>query len=86
MRVVVIYKDQTDYARTVTDYLRDFQHQTGHDLETLNPETLDGIQFCQTYDIIDYPTIIAISDDSVMQNSWRGLPLPTISELSYYVQ
>jgi len=86
MRVVVIYKDQTDYARTVTDYLRDFQHQTGHDLETLNPETPDGIQFCQTYDIIDYPTIIAISDDSVMQNSWRGIPLPTISELSYYVQ
>ena len=86
MRVVVIYKDQTDYARTVTDYLRDFQHQTGHELETLNPETPAGIQFCQTYDIIDYPTIIAISDDSVMQNSWRGIPLPTISELSYYVQ
>ena len=86
MRVVVIYKDQTDYTRTVLDYLRDFKVQTGHDLETLDPETVGGTQFCETYDIVDYPTIIALSDDSVMQNSWRGLPFPTISELSYYVQ
>ena len=86
MRVVVIYKDNTEYTRTVLDYLRDFERQTGHQLETLDPETPGGVQFCGTYDIVEYPTIIAISDDTVMQNSWRGLPLPTISELSYYVQ
>jgi hypothetical protein len=86
MRIVVVYKDNTDYASTVTDYLRDFERQTGHKLETLDPDTSDGTQFCETYDIVDYPTIIAISDDSVLQNSWQGLPLPTISELSYYVQ
>lgn len=86
MRVVVIYKDNTDYTRTVLDYLRDFQSQTGHELETLDPDTAGGTQFCDTYDIIDYPTIIALSDSGVMQNSWRSLPLPTISELSYYVQ
>ena len=66
--------------------MHDFERQTGHELETLDPDTSGGIQFCNTYDIVDYPTIIAISDDSVMQNIWRGLPLPTISELSYYVQ
>jgi hypothetical protein len=86
MRVVVIYKDQTDYTRAVTDFLRDFQHQTGHELETLDPDTVDGSQFCETYDIVEYPTIIAISDNSTLQNSWSGLPLPTISEVSYYVQ
>jgi len=86
MRVVVIYKDQTDYARTVTEYLRDFEYQTGHKLETLDPDTAEGTQFCDTYDIVEYPTIIAISDDGVMQNSWSALPMPTISEVSYYVQ
>jgi hypothetical protein len=86
MRVVVVYKDQTDYARSVIDFLRDFQHQTGHDVETLNPESPEGIDFCQTYDIMEYPTMIAISDDGQMQNSWAGLPLPTISEVSFYVQ
>ena len=86
MRVVVVYKDQTDYARSVIDFLRDFQHQTGHDVETLNPESPEGIDFCQTYDIMEYPTMIAISDDGQMQNTWSGLPLPTISEVSFYVQ
>ncbi len=86
MKVVVVYKDETDYARTVTDYLRDFKSQTGHELETLDPETPGGIQFCETYDIMGWPTIIATSDDGAVQKIWRGLPLPTILELSYYVQ
>jgi len=85
MRVVVVYKEETDYARQVTDYLRDFERQTGHQLETLNPDTADGAGFCRTYDIVEYPTLIAISDDGALQNMWRGLPLPTVSEVSYYV-
>lgn len=84
MKAVVVFKENTDYARTVLDYLRDFERQTGRQLETLNPDTPDGIMFCKTYDIVEYPTMIAISDDGVMQNMWRGLPLPTITEVSYY--
>lgn len=85
MRVVVVYKEQTDYARTVTDYLRDFERQTGHTLELLNPDTPEGAHFCRTYDVVEYPSVVAMTDDGIMQNMWRGLPLPTISEVSYYV-
>jgi hypothetical protein len=85
MRVVVIYKEATDYARQVSDYIADFKRQTGHDLETMNPETLDGISFTRTYDILEFPTVVALSDSGQLQNQWRGLPLPTISEVSYYV-
>jgi hypothetical protein len=86
MRVVIVYKEQTDYAREVLDYLTDFKRQTGHDLETINPESPEGISFTETYDIMQLPFMIAISDDGVMQNTWAGTPLPTISEVSYYVQ
>lgn len=85
MKVVIVYKEESDHARTVLDFLRDFKRQTGRDLETLNPESLQGEQFCRAYDIVEYPTVIAISDSAVMQNTWTGLPLPTISEVSYYV-
>lgn len=85
MKTVIVYKDETDYARQVTDYLRDFKRQTGHDLETINPDTPDGAGFCRTYDIVEYPSVVALSDDGALQNMWRGLPLPTISEVSYYV-
>ena len=86
MRVVVIYKERTDYARRVEEYIGDFKRQTGHDLETMNPESLPGISFCTTYDILEYPTIVALSDSGQLLNQWRGLPLPTLSEVSYYVQ
>ena len=86
MRVVVVFREQTDYARTVLEFIRDFEHQTGHQLEVIDPDTEGGILFCDTYDIVSYPTIIAISDDGQMQNCWVNLPLPTISEVSYYVQ
>jgi len=85
MRTVVIYKDESDYAREVTDYLRDFTRQTGHMLETMDPETPEGMDFCRAYDIVEYPSVVALSDDGSLQNLWRGLPLPTISEVSYYV-
>ncbi len=86
MCVVVVYKQQTDYARQVQMFLDDFKRLTGHDLETLDPESLPGISFCETYDIMQYPTLIALSDDGQIQNQWNGLPLPTMSEVSYYVQ
>jgi len=85
VKVVIVYKNESDHARDVLDFLRDFQRQTGHTVETLDPDTIAGGQFCETYDILQYPTVIALSDDSVMQNTWTGLPLPTISEVSYYV-
>lgn len=85
MKAIVIYKDESDHAREVNDYLRDFKRQTGHDLETMDPDSPDGADFCRAYDIVEYPSIVAISDDGVMQNLWRGRPLPTISEVSYYV-
>jgi hypothetical protein len=82
---VIVYKSESDHAREVLDYLRDFERQTGHAIPTLDPERPDGIDFCRAYDIVEYPTVVALSDDSHMQNMWRGTPLPTISEVSYYV-
>ena len=85
MRVVVVYRAESDYARRGIDFLHDFNRQTGHTIEEIDPDSAEGSDFCRTYDIVEYPTIIALSVDSQMQNMWRGLPLPTISEVSFYV-
>lgn len=85
MKVRVVYKYESDHAREVLSFLRDFKKQTGHDIEEVDPDTPDGASTCRAYAIVEYPTIIATSDDSRLQNMWRGRPLPTISEVSYYV-
>lgn len=85
MNVRIVFKEESDHAREVFDYLRDFERQTGHQIETINPDSKEGEMTCRTYDIVEYPTVFAVSEDGRLQNLWRGSPLPTISEVSYYV-
>lgn len=85
MKIYVVFKEESDHAREVLDYLRDFERQTGHKLETIDPDSKDGADTCRAYDIVEYPTVFAVSDDGHLQNLWRGRPLPTISEVSFYV-
>lgn len=84
MRLLVVYKDQTDYARQVTDYMRDFERETGRMLEVLDPESREGVGFCKTYDILQFPTVLALTDGGQVQGMWTGLPLPMISEVVSY--
>lgn len=84
MKTYIVYKEESDHARAVMDFMRDFERQTSKKLEVVNPENRDGAGFCETYDIVEYPTLVAVDDNGVLQNVWRGTAFPTISELSYY--
>jgi len=84
MRTFIVYKEESDHARAVLTFLGDFARTTGRTLETVDPETREGADVCRTYDIVEYPSIVAVDDNGQMQYVWRGLPLPTISEVSYY--
>ena len=86
MKVVVVYKRESDYARTVIDWLRDFYRQTGKTIEEIDPDTREGTSLFRTYDIVEYPTLLALDEEGRLQNTWRGAIFPTISEVSYYVQ
>ncbi len=84
MRIVVVARDRSDYSRQVEELIHDFKRQTGGEIEQIDPDSKDGISFCRAYGIVEYPTILAINHESVMQQMWRGLPLPTISMISFY--
>lgn len=86
MSVVVIYKPVSEHARTVEEFLHEFQRRTGVMLETLDPDTREGADMCRMYDIVEYPSVLARKEDGQLRNSWRGLPLPLIDEVNYYVQ
>lgn len=81
-RVVVVTKEGRDYSRTVSDWVEDFYRATGRKLEIVDPdkETL----FCEAYDVVEYPTILALSERGVLC-SWKGLPLPTRDDILFYL-
>lgn len=82
MRVVCVYRDNQDYTRTVTDFLEDFRRQTGKEIETMNPD--ENTDFCEAYDIVEYPTILALDDNGAVMGMWRGREMPLMNEVMYY--
>lgn len=82
MKVVCIYKDGYDYTRSVEEWLENFRRQTGREIEKMNPD--ENVEFCETYDIVEHPTIIALGDAGEMRAMWRGKNLPLINEVLYY--
>lgn len=82
MRVVCVYRDNQDYTRSVTEWLENFYRQTGARIEELDPDRDPG--FCEAYDIVEYPTIIALGPTGEVLEMWRGRDLPLLNEVSFY--
>ena len=80
----MIWREESDYARSVIEWLREFEHRTGRTIESFEPDSPEGESICRTYDIVEYPTIIALNDEGKMLQEWRGVMLPKIDDVSYY--
>lgn len=85
MRIVIVYRERSDHAREVEDWTREFSRRTGEELEVVDPDTRDGADFCRLYDIVEYPTIVALCNNGELQDMWRGRPLPQINEVSAFL-
>ena len=70
MRVAIVWREESDY---------------GHTIESYDPDSPEGESLCRTYDIVEYPTIIALNDDGKMLQEWRGTMLPKIDDVDYYL-
>lgn len=83
MRIICIYRDNEDYSRSVNEWLENFRRQTGRELETMNPD--ENISFCEAYDVVEYPTFLALDNEGGVRNMWRGADLPLIDEILNYM-
>lgn len=84
MRVVCVWREGYDYSRTVEEWLVGFERATGKEIESIDPGTKAGMDFCRAYDIVEYPTMMSLSDDGAVLAMWRGAMLPTFDEVSYW--
>ena len=83
MKLVIVYKEASEQRLPVEAFMRDFKFQTGGEIETIDPDSREGSAFCQTYDVVEYPTMLALADDGTPAATWKG-SLPTISDASGY--
>jgi hypothetical protein len=84
MRVVVLYQSNSESERLVTDFVRDYQNQTGKTIEKLDTNTRDGSNLATIYDVVRYPAVLALSNSGELQYLWMDDKLPLINEVLYY--
>lgn len=88
MRIIVLYRPNSENARQTEEYIADFNKiHPNENLETINIDTPEGSHLAQIYGIMDHPTILAIQHDGQMQQMWQGVDkLPLMNDLAYYAQ
>ena len=84
MKVVALYHPESDHARAVLDYARDFERIKGVPIELVSLETKDGAHLARLYDIVQYPAIIVTAEGGALLKHWEALPLPLMDEVAAY--
>ena len=85
MKVVVLYRPESEHGRMVEDFIRDYKnrHEEGK-LEVLNIDSRDGNATASLYGIMQYPAILALRNDGSALHMWEGSSLPMMDEIAYY--
>jgi hypothetical protein len=86
MKIVVVWRDNTDYAREVIDWTREFETETNRKVESLDPDTTEGEIFVRARDIVQYPSVVVVDDRGAILRMWAGTPLPSFDEVVYYLR
>jgi len=85
MRVVVLYRPNSESAQAVEAFAAEFSRRyRDKKLELMNVDTRDGSAVASLYDVLQYPAVLALTDDGQIIREWQTAHMPLISEVSYY--
>ena len=87
MKVVVIYRPNSEHGRITEEFIHDFQRRYPlQKIEALNIDSRDGNAMATLYDIMQYPGIMVLQTDGQIEKSWEGEILPRIDEVAGYAR
>jgi hypothetical protein len=87
MKVLILYRPNSEHGRIIEDFIRDFRdHVSTSHLEVLSLDSRDGSAMASLYDIMEYPAILVISYDGLLQKCWIGQQLPLLDEVISYAR
>ncbi len=85
MKVLVLYRPNSEHGRLVEEFIHDFQRRHSNErLEVLNIDTRDGSAMASLYDIVQYPAVLVLQTDGYLQKLWQGEQLPLMDEVVSY--
>lgn len=85
MKACILYRPNSEFARIVEEYARDFKRSRGIEIDLIDLNTRDGASTASIYDIVRYPSVMIIKDDGQLIKEWQGEIFPLMSELAVYL-
>lgn len=85
MKVVVLYRPNSEHARTVEEFADELTRRNhGGKVELVSIDTRDGSATASLYDVMQYPAILALQDNGQLLKEWQGSTMPLLNDVSYY--
>ncbi len=85
MRVIILYRPNSEHARRAEEYTAEFQRfHPSANMESINLDSVEGSELIGLYGITEYPAVLALANDGQMQQLWQGDGLPLMNDLAYY--
>jgi hypothetical protein len=86
MKVLVLYRPNSEYARRVEEFIHNLQDRLTRSarVEVMNYDSRDGSATASLYDIMQQPAILVLRDDGYVQKSWVGDQMPLADEVVGY--
>lgn len=85
MKLIILYHPQSDHSRIIEEYVHEFVFRNPEiSLEAVSVDVREGANLATTYDIVSYPSMLALRETGELVQAWQGLPLPLMNEVAYY--
>ncbi len=85
MKATILYHPQSEPARAVEEYVRDFRVQTGKTIDLLSVDTREGADLAALYDVVQYPALLVQQDNGDLVKFWQDVRLPLMNEVAGYM-
>lgn len=87
MKLLIFYRPNSEYARSVETFIHDFraQYDPRTKIEVMNLDTRDGAAMASLYDVVQYPAFLVTSDDGTLIHAWEGENLPLMRDVAGYL-
>jgi uncharacterized protein YbbC (DUF1343 family) len=88
MKVLVLYRPNSEHGRGIETFIRDFRYQHESNaglLDVQDIDTRDGVATASLYDVVQYPAVLVLGDDGQLLKSWQGEDMPLMDEVAGYV-
>ncbi len=88
MKMLVIYRPKSEYARRVEEFIRDlYSHDiTQESVQIVDIDSREGIALASIYDIMSGLGIVVTDNVGSYIKDWQGTDLPLVSEVTAYMR